>query len=354
MTTVTERVQACLDTEIDRQREVLRELGPDIADLLDVTSALLRGGKRLRASFLTWGYCAVAGLRVEDAPDDVILMATSMEFFQAAALLHDDVMDGSDTRRGAPSAHVELARRHVERGWDGPAERFGLAGAVLAGDLCLTASDELMARAGLPALEAAREMFAVMRTQLMAGQFLDVVESVRPWASLPGAERLERADRVIRFKSAKYSVEHPLLIGALAAQATREQVEALSRYGLDIGRAFQLRDDLLGVFGDPAVTGKPAGDDLREGKRTVLVAAVLERLDEAGAARLIDGLGTDDPAVVADLQRIIAGSGGVEWVEERIAALTQDALAALTSANLAPTGYAGLADLARLATQRTA
>lgn len=354
MTTVTERVQACVDTEIDRQREVLRELGPDIADLLDVTSALLRGGKRLRASFLTWGYSAVAGIPVEEAPDDVILMATAMEFFQAAALLHDDVMDGSDTRRGAPSAHVELASRHADRGWDGPPERFGLAGAVLAGNLCLTASDELMARAGLPDLDAAREMFAVMRTQLMAGQFLDVVESVRPWASLPGAERLERADRVIRFKSAKYSVEHPLLIGALAAQATKDQVAALSRYGLDIGRAFQLRDDLLGVFGDPAVTGKPAGDDLREGKRTVLVAAALDRLGASDAARLIDGLGTDDTAVIAELQQIIAGSGGVEWVEERITELTTDALAALESANLAPTGYAGLADLARLATQRTA
>lgn len=354
MTTVTERVQACVDTEIDRQREVLHELGPDIADLLDVTSAILRGGKRLRASFLTWGYCAVADIPAEDAPEDVVLMATAMEFFQAAALLHDDVMDGSDTRRGAPAAHVELATRHGDRGWDGPSERFGLAGAILAGNLCLTASDELMSRAGLPDLAAAREMFAVMRTQLMAGQFLDVVESVRPWASLPSEERLARSDRVIRFKSAKYSVEHPLLIGALAAQATPEQVAALSRYGLDIGRAFQLRDDILGVFGDPAVTGKPAGDDLREGKRTVLLAAALERLDEAASAQVIDGLGSDDPAVIAGLQSLLAGSGAVEWVEERITALTDDAIAALESANLAPRGYAALTELAQLATQRTA
>lgn len=354
MTTVSDRVQACVDTEIEHQQVLLRELGPDVTDLLDVTSALLRGGKRLRASFLTWGYCAVADVPVEQAPDDVILMATAMEFFQAAALLHDDVMDGSETRRGAPAAHIELARRHQDRGWDGPPERFGLSGAVLAGNLCLTASDDLVARAALPDLDRARELFAVMRTQLMAGQFLDVVESVRPWAALPGEERLERAERVIRYKSAKYSVEHPLLIGALAAQATSEQVAALSRFGLDIGQAFQLRDDLLGVFGDPAVTGKPAGDDLREGKRTVLVAAALDRLDEVGADRLISGLGQDDPDVIAGLQRLLAGSGAVEYVEERIATLTSAGLTALAQAALSAQGYAGLAELARLATQRSA
>ncbi|MDO5501701.1 MAG: polyprenyl synthetase family protein [Actinomycetia bacterium] len=354
MSAVIERVQATIDTEIERQRTVLQELGPDISDLLDVTSALLQGGKRLRALFLLWGYCAVADLPVDQAPDDVVLMASAMEFFQAAALIHDDVMDGSHTRRGAPAAHVELAHRHAARGWDGPSERFGLAGAVLAGNLCLTASDELVARAQLPDLEAARDLFAVMRTQLMAGQFLDVVESVRPWASLPGEERMQRADRVIRYKSAKYSVEHPLLIGALAASAGTEQVAALSRFGLDVGRAFQLRDDLLGVFGDPSVTGKPAGDDLREGKRTVLIAATLDRVEPEGAQRLIAGLGQGDPGTISELQSLIAGSGAVQAVEAQIEALTSAALLALGQAQLSEPGYAGLADLAEQATQRVA
>ncbi len=354
MASVITRVQETIDAEIERQRAVLAELGPDIDDLLDVTGSLLRGGKRLRASFLTWGYCGITGISAQEAPDDVILMASAMEFFQASALLHDDVMDGSETRRGAPAAHVELARRHEHREWDGPSWRFGLAGAVLAGNICLIAADELVARAQLPGLGKARELFAVMRTQLMAGQFLDVVESVRPWASLPPEERLRRADRVIRYKSAKYSVEHPLLIGALAAQADDEQVAALSRFGLDVGRAFQLRDDLLGVFGDPEVTGKPAGDDLREGKRTVLVAAALERLDAAAASRLIAGLGQDDPAVIASLQDLIAGSGGVEWVEQQITSLTTDALLALGEARLSPEGYAALTSLAEQATQRVA
>src|SRR5690606_23619038 len=156
------------------------------------------------------------------------------------------------------------------------------------------------------------------------------------------------------YKSAKYSVEHPLLIGALAAQATSRQVEALSRYGLDVGRAFQLRDDLLGVFGDPQVTGKPAGDDLREGKRTVLVAATLHRLDPAAAAEVIAGLGREDPELIVRLQELIAGSGAVDWVEERITSLTSEALQALEQADLADEGYAALADLAEQATQRAA
>lgn len=354
MSTVISRVQASVDTELTRQREVLADLGPDATELLDACEDLLRGGKRLRAAFLAWGYGAVAGVHADDVPDAVVALATAMEFFQAGALLHDDVMDGSDTRRGAPAAHVALAQRHRQRGWEGSPDRFGLAGAILAGNLCLTAADDLVARADLPDLGAARELFSVMRTQLMAGQFLDVVESVRPWADVATSERLERADRVLRFKSAKYSVEHPLLIGALAAQATPEQVGALSRYGLDTGRAFQLRDDLLGVFGDPAVTGKPAGDDLREGKRTVLVAATLERLPPSEAHRLLAGLGTEDPGTVERLQGLIAGSGSVDWVETRIGDLLTDALEALAQAHLGEEGYAALADLARQATQRAA
>lgn len=352
MRSIIARVQDVVDAELDRQRAVLAELGPDVEDLLDVTSALLRGGKRLRASFLTWGYCAVAGIDEQETPEDVIRMASAMEFFQAAALIHDDVMDGSEIRRGAPAAHVELAARHRDRKWEGSAETFGLAGAVLAGNLCLTTSDELMTRAELPGLRESRDVFAVMRTQLMAGQFLDVVESVRPWASLPAAERLERADRVIRYKSAKYSVEQPLLIGAHAAHAEPEQISALAAFGLDVGRAFQLRDDLLGVFGDPSVTGKPAGDDLREGKRTVLIAATLERVDHTEADRLIDGLGEAAPDVIADLQRIIARSGAVDWVERHITELTDSALFALNEARLSPGGHEALAGLAQQATQR--
>ena len=325
------RVQECVDAELAAQSEVLAEVGPDAQALLTAVGSLLSGGKRLRAAFLYWGY------RAAGQPDSpaLIRLATAMEFFQAAALIHDDVMDDSDTRRGLPAAHRALAARHSSESWAGDADRFGVAGAILAGNLCLNWTEELFSTSGLPAehLQRARPVFDRMRTQLMGGQFLDVVESARPWAGLSTAERVERARRVIRFKSAKYTIEHPLLIGASAGGASADDLTALSRYGLDLGHAFQLRDDLLGVFGDPVSTGKPAGDDLREGKRTVLIAHTLEGADAAGRQLLEELLGDPDldEAGVARLRQVITASGAVDAVEAEIATLADTARLALKS-----------------------
>lgn len=327
------RVQGCVDSELAHQRAVLAELGPDVVALVDAVESLLRGGKRLRAAFLYWGFRAAGGA---DSPE-IVRMATAMELFQAAALLHDDVMDDSDTRRGMPSAHRTLASHHAALGWEGSSERFGLAGAVLAGNLCLTWADEMYATSGLPTQDVARgrALFDRMRTQLMAGQFLDVVESVRPWDSLATSERLERAGHVIRYKSAKYTIEHPLLIGASVGGLDPESLAALSDYGLELGHAFQLRDDVLGVFGDPEQTGKPAGDDVREGKRTVLMAhamhlaGAVER-DEVTAALGRTNLSGQD---VDSVRSILVSSGALAAVESDIA---RHAAASRTALERAP------------------
>jgi len=348
------RVQACLDAELATQAAVLAELGPDVDDLLTAVAALLRGGKRLRAAFLYWGHRA-AGRPDSDA---LVRLASAMELFQAAALIHDDVMDDSDTRRGMPAAHRALARRHTDRGWAGDEQRFGLAGAVLAGNLCLTWTDAVYATCGLPEadLVRGRAVFDRMRTQLMAGQFLDVVESMRPWEGLADEERVERAGRVIRYKSAKYTVEHPLLLGATTGGLDAAGLAALSRYGLDLGRAFQLRDDLLGVFGDPEETGKPAGDDLREGKRTVLLAHALAGTDASGRARLEALLGRPDldAAQVDDLRTVIEGSGAVTRLEDEIDRLAGTARAALDGASSLDAGAReALFELVGIATARS-
>ncbi|WP_308279549.1 polyprenyl synthetase family protein [Phycicoccus mangrovi] len=349
------RVQRVLDDELAAQARVLAELGPDVEDLLLAIGDLLRGGKRLRAAFLYWGGRA-AGLPDSES---LVRLAAAMELFQAAALIHDDVMDDSDTRRGMPAAHRALATRHADRGWSGDDARFGLAGAVLAGNLCLTWTDELYATCGLPDTDVARgrPVFDRMRTQLMAGQFLDVVESVRPWAGLPDDERVARAGRVIRYKSAKYTVEHPLLIGATVGGMDAAGLDALSRYGLDVGRAFQLRDDLLGVFGDPGETGKPAGDDLREGKRTVLLAHALAGSDASGRARVEQLVGRPDLAVgdVDELRGLITGSGAVGVLEDEIGRLAESARAALNAApTLDPQAREVLLELVATATARRA
>jgi geranylgeranyl diphosphate synthase type I len=349
------RVQAVVDAEISSQSRVLSEIGDDLTSLVAAIGDLLQGGKRLRAAFLYWGYRAGGG------PDNeaVIRAATAMEFFQAAALLHDDVMDDSDTRRGMPAAHRRLADEHAAAGWTGSADRFGLAGAILAGNLCLTWTDELFATSGLTVAELsrARPIFDRMRSQLMGGQFLDVLESVRGWDELSAGQRVARARKVIRYKSAKYTIEHPLLIGAAAADVSAPDRDALSTYGLDLGEAFQLRDDLLGVFGDSAQTGKPAGDDLREGKLTVLVALTLEHSGPSGAALFDKLLGVHDldEAGVDELRATITASGAVERIEAMILDLTASARAAvLSTTSLTGEGVAALAALIDVSTARSA
>lgn len=312
------RVQTRLDTELDRWESELAAIGPDVVDLVEPVRSLLQGGKRLRAGFAYWGWRAAG----REDHEGAISLATSMEFFQAAALIHDDVMDDSETRRGKPAMHRALSRTHDGRGWHGDPDRFGMAGAILAGNLCLGWCDDLFSDSGLPveSLTSARPAFERMRGQLMAGQFLDIVTSMRPWDRLADAERIERSRHVIRYKSAKYSIEHPLLIGATAGGASAEDLDALSRYGLALGEAFQLRDDVLGVFGDPQVTGKPAGDDLREGKRTVLIARALAGADDVMRTQVDQWLGAPDlgPDEVRDFQQLLVDTGALDGVEADI------------------------------------
>ena len=346
------RVQARIDTELDRWGGELAEIGPDVVDLTTPVRSLLQGGKRLRAGFAYWGW------RAAGQPDDdgAITLAASMELFQAAALVHDDVMDDSETRRGQPALHRALARSHSERAWHGDPERFGTAGAILAGNLCLGWCDDLYADSGLPteALAAARPVFERMRGQLMGGQFLDIVTSMRPWHDLADDERIEWARKVIRYKSAKYSIEHPLVIGARVGGADEATVSALGAYGLDLGHAFQLRDDVLGVFGDPAITGKPAGDDLREGKRTVLVARTLELAGATEAAALVGALGTElDEEGVERVRELMAGSGALAAVEAEIARLAGSARAHLAAADIDAQARGVLGDLIDVTTARS-
>lgn len=312
------RVQAGLDAQQARQRKVLAPLGPDVAELSDGIFQLLRGGKRLRAAFLYWGYRAAGG----PDSDAVVQVASSMEMFQAAALIHDDVMDHSDTRRGMPTAHRRLAAQHAREGWEGDGDDFGDAGAILAGDLCLVWTDEMFVSSGLPQAQLARgrDQFDTMRTQLMGGQFLDVLDSVRDWATLTTDQRIEQALQVVRFKSANYTVVQPLLIGADCAGVDATTRAALAAYGLSLGEAFQLRDDLLGVFGDPEQTGKPAGDDLLEGKRTALIALALDDVAPADLTRFHALFGSPDldEEQVAWLRDLCTRSGAVDRVEAMI------------------------------------
>jgi len=340
-------VQQTLDSFVDEQGHRLELLGDDAARLVDAARESVRGGKRFRAAFCYWGFRAVA----EPADEQSLVRAASaLELLHASALVHDDVMDASDTRRGRPSTHRAFESVHRDKGWTGNPEQYGAAAAILLGDLLLSWADELLRTSGLPSERVldALGYFDTTRSEVIVGQFLDVSVQAR------GASDVEQAMRVLRYKSAKYSVERPLHVGAALAGGGPEVIEALTAYGIPLGEAFQLRDDLLGVYGDPAVTGKPAGDDLVEGKRTVLVALTLGAAAPEEARRLDEALGTQlSEGEVAALRDIIERSGAHDDVERRIEALTTQSLEALAAAPVAESARGILEDLAAAATQRS-
>ncbi|GGK70247.1 geranylgeranyl pyrophosphate synthase [Mangrovihabitans endophyticus] len=308
---------------------------------------VLGGGKRLRPAFAYWGYRGAGGAD----SDQIVTALSALELVQASALIHDDLMDRSDTRRGEPAVHRRFAAQHTERGWRGGASAYGDSAAVLLGDLTLVWSDEMLQASGVAQadLARARPVFDAMRTEVTVGQYLDV------HAQATGDTSLERASKIARYKSAKYTVERPLLLGAALAGAPEKLSRAYAEFGLPLGEAFQLRDDVLGVFGDPERTGKPAGDDLREGKRTYLVAAAFAAAGSAERADLEAGLGDQgmDDARVQRLRAVIRDSGALSRTERRITELTTAALTALDSADVQPQARAVLTELADAATRRT-
>ena len=341
-----ERVQTALDRFLASQAGRLAPLGADASRLLAQARTSVAGGKKFRAAFCWWGHQAVAAPADEEA---LLRACASLELLHASALVHDDLMDASDTRRGRPSTHRTFERDHAAAGWRGDAEQYGAGGAILLGDLLLSWSDELLRRSGLPTerVMSALDVFDLCRSEVITGQFLDVSAQAR------GSADVDAAMTVLRYKSAKYSIERPLHVGAALAGGSSDALQQLSSFGLPLGEAFQLRDDLLGVFGDPEVTGKPAGDDLVEGKRTVLVALALDAAPAADAARLDASLGTALSAPeVERLRRIIDDSGAHAQVETVIGELADRALAALERADIDETARTVLRDLASAVTHR--
>ncbi|TMR09729.1 polyprenyl synthetase family protein [Nonomuraea turkmeniaca] len=354
MTTDAARMQA-LRTHVERalgefvERQLPSPGDPDLEPLRTAADELLAGGKRLRPAFCYWGWRGAGGT---DVPE-IFTAAASLELLQASALVHDDVMDKSDLRRGMPAAHRRFQALHEKAGWHGSAEQFGEGAAILLGNLLLLWSGEMWRTSGLPraSLEAAQPVHDHMRTELMCGQYLDLLEQAH------GENTFDSALRVALFKSGKYSVEQPLRLGlVLAAQERVPWMDDLCiGFGTRVGIGFQLRDDILGVFGDPAQTGKPAGDDLREGKRTMLVARTLAAAapGEAETVRRLLGDPELDAHGVATLRQIIEDTGALRACEDLIGDYLGDALAALDQAPITAEAHAALTDLAIAATSRS-
>ena len=346
----------------EQLREYLRERRGDAAyigtDYAELTAGLeefvLRGGKRLRPAFAYWGWRAVADSGADPVDPSMLRLFSALELLHACALVHDDVIDASATRRGLPTVHRLFTDKHRTSQWHGSSEQFGISAAILLGDLALVWADDIVATADLPAdaHRRVRRIWAAIRTEVLGGQYLDIV------AESSGAESVASAMTVNIYKTASYTISRPLQFGAAAAADRPDVLAAFHELGTNLGVAFQLRDDVLGVFGDPAVTGKPSGDDLRSGKRTVLLAEAVERaekVDPVAAKLLRTSIGTElSDAQVKELCLVIESVGALAAVEGRIDSLTRRSLEILNAAPIEVQAKVGLAELARLAANRSA
>lgn len=333
------------------RRPAASDIAPGFGDAVDAMAGfVLRGGKRVRPTFAWAGYLAAGPIR--PLPDAMLTVCAALEFVQACALIHDDIIDRSDTRRGYPTVHREFEAVHRDARWLGSPESYGEGVAILLGDLALSWADDLVFAAGFEpdVLAAITGPWSGMRTEVLAGQYLDIT------AEASGDESPTAAHRVMRFKTAAYTVERPLQLGATIGGADANLIEALRSFGTDVGVAFQLRDDILGVFGDPEVTGKPAGDDILSGKRTALLAAALNLsdIDNPAAAKVLrERIGQDLTATeLTETTAIIRDSGALARVESQIGELLESALITLSASDATGSAKAELAELATSMTSR--
>lgn len=255
-----------VEAMLREQKPIVLNISPELEPLLSQLENMLQGGKRLRPLF---GYC---GLRVAGGTwnDSSARALAALEFLQACALIHDDVMDDSKTRRNNVAVHEYFKQDHESKKMRGNSYLYGIGSAILLGDLCLSWADQML----MLATDFSKDVKAVWditRTELMAGQYLDLLAQTSSQVE-PSALEV-----VMTYKSAKYTVERPMHIGAALVRRDKDLEASLSRYALPLGKAFQLRDDVLGVFGNEAETGKPSGDDIREGKYTMLISQALSR-----------------------------------------------------------------------------
>jgi geranylgeranyl diphosphate synthase, type I len=358
-------VSAEISDFLSEQSSVLDSMGPELVPVHLMASQMLCGGKRIRPAFCVWGYAAAAGIPTDEELRPLLAAAGSLDVFHVSALIHDDLMDSSDLRRGRPAAHRQFEALHANAGWLGDSAAFGRAGAILLGDLLVMWSAQMLHGAGVEqsALERALPIVEAMRTEVTCGQYLDMVAQAHPLrqrAPAIGSLRptielaLDDASRVVEYKAARYTVQRPCQMGAAIGGGDDELYFALGAYGSPLGRAFQFRDDLLGVFGDPQVTGKPAGDDLREGKRTVLVAHAYAHAGDGGQKLLLQRLGDPglDETGINELQQVIVESGARDAVESMINEYHERALKALHDTEITEEGRAGLSALADAAVRR--
>lgn len=340
-----ETLQEGINSQLEEAQRRARAISDQADELVEAIAHLMTGGKRLRALLSWWGWQGAGG----DPKNPEILQAgIALELFQTAALIHDDILDRSDTRRGMPSVHRRFQQLHEANQWAQDPVHFGVSSAILAGDLALGLSEEVfgLAADATPFAAPARQAFNTMRFEVMTGQYMDIVAEADTKADQPELA-LKHARTVLLYKSAHYSTVWPFALGAILAGADEVTLNSFQQFSKPLGIAFQLRDDLLGVFGDPGITGKPTGDDLREGKRTELIAQALLNLPPDQGSILDQAL--SDPHLeqdrIPELLDLLISSGARDIIEKEIASQTELALSSLDSLDVSEPVHLGLTEL---------
>jgi len=341
LATIGQRVGQRIDALLGEEQDRWAAVDVDLAEPFAALRAFLAGGKRLRPAFCHWGWVGAGG-----DPEDprVVDAGAALELLHTFALIHDDIMDGSVRRHGRTCVHVDFAGRHAERGWAGESRRYGDGAAILIGDLAFVYADQLLQ--GAPS--AAADVFTELRLEVNIGQYLDLLGTATRAASVA------QARTICVYKSGKYTIERPLHLGAALAGRLDDLAKPYTAYGVPLGEAFQLRDDLLGAFGDGDRLGKAVGEDLREGKPTALYALARERATGGDADLLARRFGRADlgPDELRALQSVLTQTGARAAVEATVDSLVDDALAALAEAPIGEEARAELETLARFVAGR--
>lgn len=343
---IAKRVGSRIDELLGEEIRRWSGLDGDLAEpLILLRDMVLAGGKRLRPAFCHWAYVGAGG----DPDDPEILNAgCALELLHTFAIIHDDIMDASLTRRGMVAIHKQFQDKHEGIFWQGESRRFGEGVAILLGDMAFVYADRMLIGAPKPALE----IFTELRLEVNIGQYLDLIGTAN--GSTQPRISMDQARRICLYKSGKYTVERPLHLGVALLDKLDEYQEVLTSYGVPLGEAFQLRDDLLGTFGDSGVTGKPVGEDLREGKPTVLAAVAMERAEGKDAEFLRVRFGAEDLSQeeVVRMQEILTSTGARKEVELLVDSLCQEAVSAIHGSSLRISAIEELEGLAEFVANR--
>ena len=342
---VATRVESRLSDFLQEEQDRWSALDGDLnAPLGELTRLVAAGGKRLRPAFC---YLAFVGAGGDENSKQLLDTQAALELLHASALLHDDIIDGSLTRRGEPTSHTRYIAKHSDSKWAGEARRFGEGAVILIGDLAFVYADQLMT--GVNSMT--KKVWDEMRIEVNIGQYLDLLGSAQR------ERNLSKAERVCRYKSGKYTVERPLHLGATLAAPEQADVllEQLSNFGLPLGDAFQMRDDVLGAFGDSSssLTGKPIGDDLREGKPTPLLAMACERAT-ATQLNVLDRVGAPQISQeeISYIQQVIIETGALKVLETKILMLVEQSIDAVRKSSLDESSKSRLIELAEFVALR--